>query len=59
MLLSNPERKLYITYRLQQLLFRQGILHGENRFEGWDDQQLKAFVIDQVAAVRKQFGFEI
>ncbi|MCQ9208145.1 MAG: EamA family transporter, partial [Omnitrophica bacterium] len=53
--LSNPERKLFITYKLLNDYYQRGILTGNNPFQGRPDTEIKSFAQDQVSQLRTQF----
>ncbi|MGD2278907.1 MAG: GNAT family N-acetyltransferase, partial [Candidatus Omnitrophota bacterium] len=54
-LLSNPERKLYVTYRLLNESYKAGILKGKSPFAGWSNERIKAHVQEQTAELRRRF----
>ncbi|MGB2661428.1 MAG: ATP-binding protein [Candidatus Omnitrophota bacterium] len=54
-LFSNPERKLYITYRLLNEYYEKGILKGESPHAGMSNDEIKVLVKEQVAELRTEF----
>lgn len=54
-LLSNPERKLYVTYRLLKDYYEKGILNGKNPFKGLSKDQIKQKVQREVKQLRRKF----
>ena len=54
-LFSNPERKLYITYRLLKDGFEGGIFKGNNPFNGMSNEDIKRLAQDQVRKLREQY----
>ncbi|MFQ5952008.1 MAG: hypothetical protein ACE5JK_01200, partial [Candidatus Omnitrophota bacterium] len=54
-LLSNPERKLYITYRLLNECYEAIKLVGNNPFKGMSNDEIKKLVQEQVGELRSRF----
>ncbi|MFC1632459.1 hypothetical protein ACFL2I_07890, partial [Candidatus Omnitrophota bacterium] len=54
-LLSNPERKLYVTYRLLQDYYEEGVLKGKNPFKDLEPHEIKALVEKEVGELRDEF----
>ncbi|MFC1590796.1 radical SAM protein, partial [Candidatus Omnitrophota bacterium] len=54
-LLSSPERKLYVTYRLLQEYYKAGILAGDDPCVGMSQDEIKKYVKAQVSVFKTMY----
>ncbi|MBL7158405.1 MAG: hypothetical protein ISS91_02735 [Candidatus Omnitrophica bacterium] len=54
-LFSNPERKLYINYRLTDYYYEEGLFKGVKPFEGMNEEDLRKMVQEEVNGLRQEF----
>ena len=58
-LMSNPERKLYMTYRLLHEYYETGILKGRSPVADIHNEALARLVRKEVGALRDEFSLEL